>query len=411
MTRVAYLLLWFPEPSQTFVLDEVNTLTRLGLEVQVYSLYGPRPATRIAGLGPVAAPVTHLGIASLKVLLQDLVNLRRQAGAPATAFLRQVLRRRWRSLETAGEAFWASLAGVHLSRRLPAAGIDHIHAPWADGPATAAWVASRLSGIPFSFAAHAQDIYPPDGALHEKLATATFVRVISQANADYLSWLEPGAAGKLAVIPIGAPLDKKAAAPRPAVPPYRLLALGRLVPKKGFGVLLQACRLLATQGVDFHLTLAGSGSQYRQLASLIRQYGLSGRVTLPGFVPHRQVPEFMSQTHLFVMPSVITARGDRDGIPTVILEALQHGVPVVASAVSGIPEVIRDGDTGWLVEPGNPVALAQAVTAALTDPEEARRRAAQGRALVSRKFNSITNYGKLKVLFERAINPGSAQER
>ena len=174
--RVAYILLWFPEPSQTFVLEEVNTLVRLGLEVQVYSLYGPRRPGRIAGMAGALAPVSHLGLAAAGNLIQDLRKAGRDWGPEAGRFLRQVLLRRWRSLETAGEALWAAVAGVHLAKEVQAAGIKHIHAPWADGPATAAWVASRLSGIPFSFSARARDLHPPDGALLEKLAAANLVR-------------------------------------------------------------------------------------------------------------------------------------------------------------------------------------------------------------------------------------------
>ena len=195
--RVAYLLLWFPEPSQTFILDEVNTLVGLGLDVRVYSLYGPRPPRRLAGMAEVLAPVHHLGIAALKTLARDLLRLGRTWGPEAAPFLRRVAVRRWRSLETGGEALWACLTGVHLAGIMTADGIDHIHAPWADGPATAAWVASRLSGIPFSFCAHAQDIYPPDGALREKLSAAAFIRTENRSNLRYLSALFPQTAEKL----------------------------------------------------------------------------------------------------------------------------------------------------------------------------------------------------------------------
>src|SRR5674476_203178 len=111
--RVAYLLLWFPEPSQTFVLDEVNTLVRLGLDVRVYTLYGPRPATRLDGMAEVLAPVHHLGTAALPRLVRDLLHLGRTWGPGAARFLRRVMVRRWRSLETGGEALWACLTGVH----------------------------------------------------------------------------------------------------------------------------------------------------------------------------------------------------------------------------------------------------------------------------------------------------------
>ncbi len=398
--RVAYLLLWFPERTQTFILDEANTLMRLGLDLRVYTLYGPRRRGRVAGMGPALPPVAHLGSAALPVLLRDLARVRRRFGPGAAPFLTGVLLRRWRSLETLGEAVWATLAGVHLAGRLKEAGPDHLHAPWADGPATAAWVASHLSGIPFSFCARAHDIYPPDGALGEKLAAAALVRVNSEVNRRYLAALAPEAAGKLVKIYNGVPLQPVPGPPRTLRPPYRLLALGRFVDTKGFPGLLQACRQLATGGLDFQLTLAGAGLQKARLAFLVKKYGLARRVDFPGFVPHLQVPGLFHRADLFIMPCRIDRVGNRDGIPNVILEALAHEVPVVATDVSGVGEAVRPGETGWLVPPDAPRALAQAIREALANPAEARRRARAGRELVARKFDSRENYARLKACFE-----------
>ncbi len=398
--RVAYLLLWFPEPSQTFVLEEVNTLVRLGLEVRVYTLYGPRRPTRTAGMARVLAPVRHLGVPAAGKLLRDLAHLGRDWGPGAGQFLRQVLLRRWRSLETAGEALWAAVAGVHLAKEFRITGIGHIHAPWADGPATAAWVASHLSGIPFSFSARARDLHPPDGALLEKLAAASLVRTNTRAHERYLAGLAPRETAKIVNIYNGVSLAPEPAPPRRRQPPFRLLALGRLVPKKGYAVLLAACRLLAREGFDFHLTLAGDGPERQQLRRLIGRYGLQGRVALPGFVPHREVPHLFREADLFIMPSLITPSGDRDGIPNVVLEALLHEVPVVASEISGLPEVIRPGATGWLTRAADPESLARAVQEAAADPREARRRALAGRDLVAREFDSRRNYTRLKALFD-----------
>ena len=403
--RVAYLLLWFPEPSQTFVLDEVNTLVRLGLDVRVYTLYGPRPAAAVAGMAKVLAPVRHLGTAALQTMVRDLLNLGRTWGPEAAPFMRRVAARRWRSLETAGEALWACLAGVHLAGLLTADGIDHIHAPWANGPATAAWVASGLSGITFSFSGRAHDLYPPDGALEEKMAAAQFIRTNTQINQRYLAELCPHLAGKVVNVYNGVSLAPAAGLRAPARPPFHLLALGRLVPKKGFAVLLAACRDLRAQGVEVRLTLAGDGPERGKIREIINREGLADRVSLPGAVPHREVARLMAAADLLVMPSLIAPSGDRDGIPNVILEALLCEVPVVASAVSGIPEVIHDGDTGWLTTPGDPEALARAVAAALADPAAARRRAQRGRALVAREFDSERNYARLKAMFEGAARP------
>ena len=398
--RVAYILLWFPEPSQTFVLEEVNTLVRLGLEVRVYTLYGPRPPARIAGMAQVLAPVSHLGLPAAGKLIKDLIRLERDWGPGAGRFLRQLLLRRWRSLETGGEAFWAALAGVHLARRFLADDIRHIHAPWADGPATAAWVASQLSGIPFSFSARARDLHPPDGALGEKLAAASLVRTNTRTNERYLDDLAPREAVKIVNIYNGVSLAPRPAPEHPWQPPFRLLALGRLVPKKGYDLLLAACSRLKQEDFRFQLTLAGDGPEAHKLSRLIDEYGLQGQVTLPGFVPHREVPRLLQEADLFVMPSRITPSGDRDGIPNVVLEALLHEVPVVATDVSGLPEVIRPPETGWLVPAEDPAALARAVREACSDQAEARRRTLAGRDLVAREFDSVRNYSRLKSLFE-----------
>jgi colanic acid/amylovoran biosynthesis glycosyltransferase len=399
--KVAYILLWFPEPTQTFILDEVNTLVGLGLDLTVFTLYGPRPPKRLAGMAKVKAPVVHLGLIASKELFQSLAHLRQDWGPEAPRFLRRVLARRWRSFETAGEAFWAALAGVHLAGRFRAEGIGHIHAPWANGPATAAWVASTLSGIPFSFCGHAHDIYPPDGALQEKLAAAGFVRTISHANRRYLSELAPEAADKIVHITYGAPLSAAPRSPRESAPPFRLLALGRLVEKKGYPVLLAACRHLMEEGVDFRLKLAGDGPERRRLMGLVQEYALGDRVNFLGHVPHNKVPDLFNEADLFIMPCLVARRGDRDGLPNVILEALAFQVPVVATDVNGVNEAVLPGQTGWLAPPEEPLLLAQAMREALFQPEEARRRAQAGRELVQREFHSPTNYARLKACLEK----------
>ncbi len=404
--RIAYVLLWFPERTQTFVLDEVNTLTALGLPVKVFTLYGPQRAARLAGLGPVRAPVERLGRGAVPRIVQAVWDRNRRG--EVWPFLGAVLRRRWRSLETGAEAWWAALAGVHLARRFQEEGIDHIHAPWANGPATAAWVAARCSGIPFSFTARAHDIHPPDGALQEKLRAAAFVRVNTAANLDYLRSLAPEAGSRLVLIRNGVPLAGPGGPwERPPGPPWRLFSLGRLVEKKGFPVLLQALRLLQQEGQRVHLTLAGDGPEEARLKRLAHRLGINGQVTFSGFVPHTKIPPLLARTHLFVLSCRVSASGDRDGIPNAILEAMAHGVPVVSTAVGGIPEVVRPGETGWLAPPADPAALAACLREALGNPEEAARRGQAGRDLVAREFNSRQNYARVLALFRQAANRSS----
>jgi colanic acid/amylovoran biosynthesis glycosyltransferase len=400
--RVAYVLLWFPEPSQTFVLNEVNTLSKLGLDVKVYTLYGPRPSDRVSGMAKVAAPVQRLGLAAAGVLLKELTRLRKRWGASADRFLAGVVARRWRSLETAGEALWAALAGVYLARQFVSDGITHIHASWADGPATAAWVASKLSGIPFSFSARAGDIYPADGALKEKIQAAAFIRINNRANLSYLASIAAGVTGKIHLIYNGVSIKKDCPlAPAPMVSPLKIVTLGRFVRTKGFDVLLRAAQILASRGVDFQLTLAGSGPRGVLWKSLAYRLGLVSRVSFPGFIPYNQVSRLLAGADVFVMPCVVHSSSDRDGIPNVIMEALLHRLPVVASDVAGINEVIRDRETGLLVPQQDPAALAAAIETLIADRQAALAMAERGRDLVLRQFDSEGNYRKLLEFFHR----------
>lgn len=407
--RVAYVLLWFPKPSETFVFQEIACLRRLGLDVRVHSLYGRLTRCLSPEMAAASRQVERLGIRGLPRLLGAVLYWWRRRPSAAAALTRRVVFRRWRDAEAAGENLWACWCGFHLARRFQAERIAHIHAPWAAGPATAAWVASTLTGTPFSFAAHAHDIYPPDGALNDKLRDASFVRAISRANMRYLGNHAPAHAAKLRMIHNGYPERDRPTAAVPMTPPCRLAALGRFVRKKGFDVLLQACRVLTDRGVDFRLALGGAGPEERRLKRLAAALRMGDRVRFPGFVRYDAVPAFLLDADVFVMPSVVAPSGDRDGIPSVVLEALLHRVPVVASDVGGMTEVVRDGLTGLLVPPGDPLALSDAIARLIGDRAFAIRAAEAGRDLARREFRLDAGCAQLIDLFRLHAAEGSRQ--
>jgi colanic acid/amylovoran biosynthesis glycosyltransferase len=256
---MAYVLLWFPKPSETFIFREVVNLWQMGLPLKVFTLYGYLKKWLTSEMLRVAPQIERMGPCAMPDMLAALRYWKRRDPVRVNELLRTIPFRRWRSLEVAGENIWAFFAGFHLARRFEQEGIEFIHAPWANGPATAAWVASKLTGIPFSFAARAVDIYPPDGALEEKIRDSVLVRTNTLTNVGYLGNFVPEDAKKVHLVYNGHPLVSYGPAPAPMKPPYRILAMGRFARFKGYDVLLRAMKVLDERGFDFRLTLAGSG--------------------------------------------------------------------------------------------------------------------------------------------------------
>jgi colanic acid/amylovoran biosynthesis glycosyltransferase len=405
LPRTAYVLLWFPKPSETFVLREVVNLWEMGLPLKVFTLYGELRGHLSPEMQSVEVPIERLGTARGGCLVAAAVYWLRRNRALTLRLLREVPFRRWNGFEKAGESLWAFFCAFRLARRFEEDGIEHIHAPWACGPATAAWVASRLTGIPFSFTGRAHDIYPPDGAIRDKIRDAVLVRTETRTGSLHLRTYTNGDFRKLRVTYNGVPLETVPLAAVPMIPPYRLLAIGRFVPTKGFDVLLRACHLLVRSGLDLQLTLAGDGSRMLQLRYMVRKLGLGDRVTFPGFVTHDRISGLFQSADLFVMPSVVDRTGNRDGLPTVILEALLHRVPVVATDVSGISEIIENGLTGILVPQRDAESLASAIRKMIGDRERAVAMAEHGRIRVREDFNALKNHRRLLGLYEDVLTP------
>ncbi len=404
LPKTAYILLWYPLPSETFIFREVENARAAGMPFAMYTLYGEAGKNLSPAMRRAAAGVNRLGVTALPRILADMAWWAVRRPVETAHILSEIPWRRWSCLEVAGENTWAMAAGFTLARRFLADGIGHIHAGWANGPATAAWVASRLSGIPFSFSARAGDIYPQDGALPDKMRAAVAIHTNNKANIAYLAAMAPEAAGKIHQIYNGLTLEERGEAHVHMEPPYRLLAVGRFCRTKGFDVLIDACAILARRGFSFQLTLVGAGLPWPTavIRRRIRAHGLRPRVFLPGFVSHDRMSELYAGSDIFVMPSVIHASGDRDGIPNVIMEALAHRLPVVATDVCGIPEVVENGVTGFLVPQRNPEALADAIMGMAADRDRALAMAEAGRQRVRTMFDPKANARAILEFFEAA---------
>ena len=399
LPHVAYVLLWYPLFTQPFIFREVEGLKE-HLPLTVYSLYARNlrhcstemraAADSVRTFGIKAAP--HFALELLRQLLTHPLRLCR--------LFRRSLFRRWRSLETFGENLWAFGAGLYLGRRFREDGIDMVHAPWPRGATTAAWVAADIAGVPFSTSARGDNLEPADPDLADKLSAALFVRANNAADQARIEAFDHSRArGKVALVYNSLTFTERTECALPMRPPYRLLAVGRFARTKGFPELLTAMARLRREQVPVRLTLVGDGGWRRKLTALRRRLRLTGCVDMPGFLPHDRLREFMQNHDMLVVPSVVHSNGDRDGIPNVIMEALSHRMPVVATDVCGISEVIRDGETGLLVPQRDPRALAQAVRRMLEDREQALRMAEAGRALVEQMFDRDTNITALRDLY------------
>ncbi len=389
---VAYVLLWFPLSSETFIFREVVQLRKRGMPVFAYSMYGENLKGCSEEMRAYDGPVGRMGVRAAGRILAAFGRALRQRPGATWKLMREGFFRRMRNLEALGENLWCFLAGFLLAEKCREDGVQLIHAGWANGPATAAWVASRVTGIPFAFTGRAGDIYPEDGLLREKSRDALFIRTNNRTNVQWLrGFCPPDAADKVHAIYNSLTFRPRGQCAMHMQPPYRLLAVGRFARTKGFPDLLTAMARLRREKVPVTLTLVGDGNWHRKLVKLRDDLGLTQDVDMPGFIPHDQICGFMLDHDMLIMPSVVHANGDRDGIPNVIMEALSHRMPVISTDVCGIAEVVMDGETGLLVPQRDPRALADAVRRMAADRDAALAMAEAGRARVEKLFDPTRN--------------------
>lgn len=400
LPRTGYVLLWFPLASETFIFHEVCRLAEMDLPVRVYTMYASRLRGCSQAMRTTTLPIRHFGLRAAGRALGAFCRTLFSRPCLTVRLVRDVLCHRLRTWETRLEAFACFFFGFLLAEEARRDGVELLHAAWGNGPATAAWVASRLTGIPFSFTGRANDIYPQDGILHSKARDALFIRTNNKANSTYLRrFCPPDQQNKVHVVYNGLTLGHRPPSLAPFMPEYQLLSIGRFVPKKGFDDLLTAVARLRRENVPVRLTLVGDGRLRTALKRQCRRLGIASCVDMPGFLPHDRVEALMRSHDIFLMPSVQTASGDRDGIPNVIMEALSCRMPVIATDVCGIKEVIRNNETGILVPQHDPRALADGVRQLLADRDEALRMAERGHDLVLHMFDSTANARQLCNLY------------
>jgi glycosyltransferase involved in cell wall biosynthesis len=428
---VAYVLKGFPRRSETFIASEIHRVEQLGVRTRIFVLKPadepdrhpvvdriravPRYLPATTSLS--ASPAVPWLVRNIRPFLPALgtVARRRPLGLlrAATMALAQAVRARRRPLAAPRKIYLKELllAAALADAVLADQAIAHLHAHFAHGSATVTWLASAITGLPFSFTGHAKDLYEKDlnpaGLLSRKTAAAAFVVTCTEANGRHLRAL--GTATPIHVIHHGLGSDFAALTAgrvehggRGAR--LRVLGVGRLVPKKGFDTFVDACAQLRARGVPFEAVIAGEHGDHEPVVrGRAASHGLDGSVRFVGPLTPTELFAEYCRASVFSLACRVVGDGDRDGIPNVLLEAMACATPVVTTDVSGIPELVRDGDNGVLVSPNDPDSLAAAWIRLWEDEMLAGRLARAGRRTVVEQFDGDQLAERLARVFRAQV--------
>ena len=399
--RVAYVMSRFPKVTETFVLYEMLALEVLGFEVEVFPLLREREPVVHAEARALVERAHYTPFLSRAILAAHLHFLARAPRA-YLATLVQVLVRTLPSPNYLAGALCFFPKSVLFAREMERRGVTHVHAHFANHPALAALIVHRLTGIPFSFTAHGSDLHVDQTALAWKLTAAAFGVTVSRYNREFVrERVGAQAADKLQVIHCGVDLASLPRADGVASPSLEILCVAALRAVKGHRHLIEACRLLRSSGLSLRCHLVGGGPLERTLRREIERAGLREQVLLHGPLPRADVLARMRASHVLVQPSIVDRAGRREGIPVTLMEAMACGLPVVASRLSGIPELIEDGRSGLLVPPGDARALAEALARLRSAPELCAELGRNARARVEAEFDLRVNARQLAEAIRR----------
>jgi glycosyltransferase involved in cell wall biosynthesis len=403
------ILKGYPRISETFISNEILLLENLGFPIHLFSMRQPRENFTHKSVTRIQAGVDYLPETLLRPLPRFLYHnclLAVQKPQAYAEALKVAIQRflRTRKVATLKHLFQAGYLVHHL---LPGLKIAHMHAHFAHSPASVAMFVNILSGLPFSFTAHAKDIYTSDPRqLREKLVRARFAVTCTDYNRHYLMGLSDTDPHRIHHVYHGIDtklfsLSREQSAR--AEKPYQILTVARLTAKKGLATVYQALNVLQKKGIPFKHTLIGDGEERGKILSLIQKLGLGASTCWLGTQPHDVVLNHYRQAHLFVLGCEVAANGDRDGIPNVLLESMAMGVPVVATRISAIPELVETEKTGLLVTPGQPQQLAEAMLRMLTNTELRSRVVPAARQRVLQDFDNKVLIKKLADIYKSEI--------
>lgn len=380
---VAYVLRKFPVLSETFILNEILALELAGVKVYIFSLAPTRDQYFHERLVKLRAPVHYLpGLLEFKKYLKCV-----KKGLAKNPSARRVL---FHSLLTLNVRYiWRYCQAMYISERSKYLHITNYHAHFANKTTTVARILSQLTNHPYSFTAHAFDIFTNLNrrVLTQKCSNASFVVTISKYNYDYLKNLMNEARCNLHLVRNGIDLHQFNQIPVKSPQATQLLAVSRLVEKKGIPDLVEACHLLMMRGIKYQCVIVGKGILKKSISERIRTLSLEKNVKLVGGLKIEDVKKYYDQSHIFVLPALVANDGNREGLPVSIIEALACGLPVVSTNIAGIPEAVKDNFNGLIVPSKNPEELANALELLLSDSHTYRRLQCNARSSILNEYD------------------------
>ena len=398
--KVAYIMSRFPKLTETFILYEMLAMPKQGIQVEVYPLLRERSEVMHPEAMQFVQAAHYQPFISLSILRANLHFLWKKPRAYLET-LWVLLRANWGSFGFFTGALGIFPKVVRFAYQMEAEGINHVHAHFASHPAAAGFIIQRLVGIPYSFTAHGSDLHRDRHMLCEKVAEAAFVVAISDYNKELiLSECQGKYRDKVTVIHCGVDTEvfrcrSNETPHEKGENPFMILCIGTLHEVKGQAYLIEACRKLQERGIDFVCHFVGDGSDRKSLTTLAGQAGLLEKIRFHGKRTRDEIARLLLDTDVLAAPSVPTRDGRREGIPVALMEALGGGVPVIASNISGIPELVKDQYTGLLVPPRDATSLAKALERYYRDPGLRRRLGEAGRERVVGDFDLNKNAAKL----------------
>ncbi len=394
--KVAYLFSKYPVASQTFCDTEMLGLERLGVNVVIGSVSPPSSSFRHEHASALAA---HIEYAPHEEVRKCMLRLAENLDTwPADE-----IHRHEELFGKPANAKWRAANALHFAKTFREHGVNHVHVHFARQAAHTAYFLKKIAGIPYSLTAHAQDfiVDTPLELLREYCREAEFVVCVSEYSLKLLSEMCPESVGKFHRVYNGIDVQRFPRASRALSPVPRILSIGRLIEFKGFQHLIAALGQLKERGVSFECEIIGDGPLRGKLTRQITDLGLEECVQLPGLRSQLEVAKSLAQCDIFALASITDPHGASDILPTVILEAMASNKPVVSTRLAAIPEMVIDGQTGILIEPGDEKALADALFSLLSDHELRSELGAQGRLFLNENFAVEKTAALIKTLFEK----------